>query len=509
MAFLEQAWLRRTNALAQSSKKLYFIFTWSLAAFAYASLLIFPVLAVCTLLLLAYFLLTGDPLEWVWADWLLASALLVITGLAIWFSTVLFKTKVEPPHGKPLTEKNFKILLDRIGELALTYNAPEIHNVKLTTRFEIEIQRTPSNGFPSSFTNTLLIGLPVMSCTSPLHLKLLLARQIGHLASTRHSYQHRLIYLRKVWQAYARHYASEWNIKTFLFRLFFSWYAKLFELSTRAAMRIDQMDKDQYMLEITTEDTAAEVVAIFAIKKYFLENEFWPELNNIAFTSAKPTYLPYSSMSNKINAKLDSVNAQIIYENELNRVPDIGDLYAHLRKRLTILGVEEFIAPKEKAETAANHFLGEKLQALEKQLDNVWYLKNKSTWNLRYKKGIQEKEQLKLLRKQAAQALLSNAEARQYLLLLEKYVDKNKALPLYMEILETNALDAEVCYELGRLLLDADEEAGIKALHIAMDSDTHYTVDCCQHIVKYLANHGDMKQAQQYRRMILEHQVEN
>ncbi len=509
MAFLKTIWLKRMDALAEASPGLYFFFTWLLAAFAFASLLLFPVVTLAAPAFLAYIIANSDISVWRLADWLLAAALLVITLIAGGLTVVLFKVRLPPPPGRELTRQDFKVLLDRIDELALTYRAPTIDHVRLTTRFEIEIQRTPTNGFPSRYINTLLIGLPVMSCMSPLHLKLLLARQIGHLASTRKSRKHRLIYLRKVWRAYDDYYSVDWRISHLPFRLLFSWFNPFFELTTRAAVRLDQFDKDQYMLEITTPEKAAEAIAMFAVKKHYLEHEFWPQLNNMAFTRAKPAWLPYSSMDKIIDRKLSDINAQLIYEQELNRHPQPGDVYANLRQRLQAFGVEDFVAPERKTETAAAHFLGDSLTAVQKQLDNVWYLRNKSVWSLRYKKGLEEKEQLKLLRKQAAQALLSNEEAKHYLLLLEKYVDRKKALPLYMEILETNALDAGVCYELGRLMLEADYEGGVKALHMAMELDADYTVDCCQHIVKYMANHGDMKQAQKYRRMILAHQVEN
>ena len=47
--------------------------------------------------------------------------------------------------------------------------APALEQIKLTTRFDIEIIRSPVYGFPSSFNHTLMIGLPVMSCMSATH----------------------------------------------------------------------------------------------------------------------------------------------------------------------------------------------------------------------------------------------------------------------------------------------------------------------------------------------------
>lgn len=509
MSILRKPWLRRMDALAELSPGGYYLVCWLLIVFAYASLLLFPVLSVSSIAFLGYIVYSNNIFEWDWLTWVYANALLSVSIVSAWLSTTLFQTRVELPAGKEINDKEHKLVINRINELVKSYNAPRIAHVKLTTRFELEIQRTPVNGYPSRFVNTLIIGMPVMLCMSPLYFQLLLSRHIGHLAQTRRRYRHRLIYLRKVWQLYDDYYNSDWSGKTLLFRLFFSWYANLFEVTTRAAVRLDQFEKDSCMLDINEESRAAEAISVFAVKKNYLENEFWPELNRMAFTSAKPKYLPYSSMNTVLRVKLQKPAKQMIFENELNRQPDPGDVYANLRDRLKKLDVDEFIYPDEKDENAAQFFFGDGLSEMLKQLDNVWYLKNKSTWNLRYKKGLEEKKQLKELRKQAAQALLSNEEARRYLLLIEKYVDSTKALPLFREVLKTNSLDAGVCYELGRLLLDAGDASGVQALTMAMQTDESLTVDCCQWIVKHMVNTGKVKEAQNYRRKILEYQVKN
>ncbi|MCW8830830.1 MAG: hypothetical protein OQK32_04825, partial [Gammaproteobacteria bacterium] len=379
----------------------------------------------------------------------------------------------------------------------------------LTTRFRIELVRTPVHGYPTNFINTLLIGLPVMTCMSPLQFKLLLARQIGHLSKKERSFSRQLVLLRNVWQSYAQVYAQSWRPETFLLRLFFSWYAPFFHNSTIAAVRLEAFAKDQMLREITPSSNAAEAIAVFEIKKRYLHTNFWPKLNDAAYAAAKPPYLPYSAMATIMNKVLDhdANYAQKCYEAAINREVINSSEMPNLMKRLTAIGYEDFIMPEASDDKAAHHFLGEHQKDLLKQMDNIWYLKNKSVWSKRYKQGIEERRRLKILREQAAKALLSNAEAREYLLLIDKYIDAKKALPLFKEIVKTNSMDAEVCYELGRLLLEADDEGGVDALKIAMETDPSKTADSCQHIVNYMARHGHVQEAQHYRRMILEHQA--
>ncbi len=509
MSLLTRLFLKRMDAFAETAPGLYYALVWMLAFFGGAYLLLFPALVIAMPGFLVYAITQNSPLQWQPLQWLLAAGLIAGTSIAARITMAILKVKVDLPAGKPLDAKSFPILIDRITELCNTYSAPTIHHVKLTTHFRIELIRTPSSGFPSKYINTLLIGLPVVSCISPLHLKLLLARHIGPLAKNRNNRCIRILYLRNIWNMYAQYYKQSWQAETLLLRLFFFWYAPLFNVCTIAAAKHGFFVKDKCLLEITSAENAAEAIAVFSIKKRYLKLKFWPQLNESAYKTPKPTYLPYKSMESVMNQALDIDTAQHFYELEVNREPGPGSEVPNLLKRLAAIGYEDFVIPLPKKESAAHHFLGDQLVAIQKQLDNVWYLKNKTIWAHRYTQGIEEKRYLKTLREHAAQSLLSNAEAREYLLLIEKYVTPEKALPLYQEIIKTNMMDPDVCYELGRLLLDAGDDAGIDALKIAMDTSKERTPDCCHHIVEYMVKTGNVKEAQSYRRMIIEHQVAN
>ncbi len=495
--------------LANASKVFYYAFLWLLVFIGVIFLLIFPITALLSLGWLGSLIYLENPMSWQNNDWILAASLLASTGYCGWVSFGIYKIKPELPAGKPLDTKLFPVLADRINELHTTYQSPEFHHIKLTTRFRIELVRTPVHGYPTNFTNTLLIGLPVMTCMSPLQFKLLLARQIGHLSKKHRSFSRQLVHLRNVWNSYAQHYSLSWRPETFLLRLFFSWYAPFFYTSTVAAIRLEAFAKDQLLREITPSSNAAEAMAVFEIKKRYLNTNFWPKLNDAAYASAKPPYLPYTAMATIMNKVLDhdANYAQNCYEAAINREVINSSEVPNLLKRLIAIGYEDFIMPEPNDDKAAHHFLGDHQKDLLKQMDNIWYLKNKTVWSKRYKQGVEERRRLKVLREQAAQALLSNAEAREYLLLIDKYIDAKKALPLFKEIVKTNSMDADVCYELGRLLLEADDEGGVNALKIAMETDPSKTADSCQHIVAYMAKHGHVQEAQQYRRLILEHQA--
>lgn len=501
-------WTGCLTALARASSTLYYLVAWILAAIGYGYLMLFPILALFPLAFIGYMASQTSPMQWIATDWLIVLVLLIISALAAWTTLAIAITRPDLPAGRPLTKADFPLLVSHINQLAITCNAPAFEQIKLTSRFAIEIVQSPVHGFPSSFNHSLLIGLPVMSCMSPMHLKILLAREIGHLALCRRNYNRRIIYLRTVWQHYAQEYSHDWKADTLLLRLFFSWYAPFYSVSTDAAVMLEEFVKDSCMLDITKIDNAAETIAVFEIKKRFIENEFWPELNEMAYTQAKPSWLPYSSMDAKIKEKLSAEKIQAYYNDETGQYSAIDADRTLLHQRMKKLEQDEFIIPAPKPESAATHFFGGSLGKIQQQMDNIWYLKNKAIWSKRYQQGIGEKKQLTHLREQAAKALLSNEEAHHYVLLLQKYIAPEKFRPLLYEIFKTNSHDANVCFEVGRLLLKSNDGQGIDALKLAMEMSAGLTVECCQQIVNYMVHTGDMNQAQKYRRKILTYQVE-
>jgi hypothetical protein len=504
---MKHFWMGRMDAMANASTALYYLFAWLLAVIGYGYLMLFPILAAFSAAFVGYMVTQASPVQWSSTNWIIALAALCISALAAWTTRAIALTRPDLPPGRPVTKADFPLLVNHIKQLAATCNAPALEQIKLTTRFDIEIIRSPVHGFPSSFNHTLMIGLPVMSCLSATHLKLLLAREIGHLAQCRRHYNRRVIYLRSVWQHYAKEYSHDWKPDTLLLRLFFSWYAPFYSLSTETAVKLEEFIKDACMLDIAAIELAAETIAVFEVKKSFIENEFWPELNDMAYIQPRPTWLPYSSMDSRITEKLDKEKAQAYYNNETGQYLAADEDRTLLHQRMKRLGQDEFIIPAHKPESAATHFFGNSLKLIQQQMDNIWYLKNKAIWSKRYQQGINEKKQLKHLRDQAAKALLSNEEAHRYILLLQKYLDTDKSKPLLHEILKTNSHDPQVCFEIGHLLLNANDAQGVDALNLAMEMSAELTVECCRQIVKYMIHSGDMNQAQIYRRKILTYQV--
>lgn len=509
MRFLTQPWLRLLDAMANKSMAAYYIFVWLLTIIGYGFVFIFPLLTVIAITYIIKSSISSSPLTWGTDQWIPILTMLVIGSASAWISLKIFRIKPDLPAGKPMEADAFPRLFEFIHEYQEAYNAPKYHNVKLIPEFEIKIIRTPVCGFPVKYKNTLLIGLPILLGLSELHFKILLARQIGYLAQTRSHLSRHIVYIRDILNIYKRIYSSSWKPETILLRLFYSWYSPFYSVCTRTMVRFQAYIKDSCMQDIAPSEVIAEAMAVYHVKKLYIETIFWPQLLNAAYDMENPPYLPNQSTSRMIEENLDQERIQSLVESELLKETETGSVIPSLKCRLQELGYDSLYISDQYIGTNAKDLLGDQLITISKQMDNIWYLKNKKEWMMKYQIGAEEKEKLNSMIQQASHGSFTNRDINTYLSLIKKYVDPDQALSLYKVIIEKYELDGDVYYELGKALIKADDALGPPALDAAMKKQPALTVECCNYIVEYMVRHGDNAQAQTYRRLILEFKAEN
>ena len=126
------------------------------------------------------------------ADFISVSLIFIevaIVLIAFSLSATLYQLKIPLPAGRPLSKEEAPkifFLLDELNkEFAEHKFQARIQQIKISQHYEIKTVRTPHNGFPLFFTNTLVLGLPLLQSHSPKQLKTLVAREIIYLAGAR------------------------------------------------------------------------------------------------------------------------------------------------------------------------------------------------------------------------------------------------------------------------------------------------------------------------------------
>ncbi|VAW69129.1 hypothetical protein MNBD_GAMMA09-3223 [hydrothermal vent metagenome] len=494
------------NTIAHRNPKTYQFFLTITSIIGYTFIFGFPI----TTLLLAAFIpnqiITAEDFIGVSVIFIEIATALITASLSI----TLFQLKPIAPSGRPLSTDEAPKLFSLIDELNLDYSKqklqPKIHQIKISQHYELKIIRTPRNGFPLFFTNTLIIGLPFLQCHSPKQLKTLMALQIIHLSGARSRLSSWLFFSGSYWQQYNFSLKKQVKSPNIFLLFFFSWFSPLYNLLAQGAEKLEHYYVDQlFSKKIGCNEVSDAIIQSYISEKY-LDDLFWPNLNNKAYRHKTPPYMPYASIERNLKSKLDDITRQSWLDSALNDMSESA-CRPSLLNRLKKLNINSPKLPGALQISSAEYFLDDTLYVLIHQMDKVWSMSNQFTWQKKYIKGQTERIELKELHIQAEQGLLSDSRIWDYIQLIKRYKDEQQAAELYKDILKLNIQDARISFEIGQTLLEQMDNDGIEAIEKSIQQETGYTVMACKLLTRYYSRMGDNRAAQSCRRRALEHQV--
>jgi len=447
------------------------------------------------------------------ADFVSVSVIFIeiaIALIAASLSATLFQLKTTLPPGRPLSTEEAPKLFSLVDELNLSYSPqklqPEIQQVKISQNFEIAVIRTPRNGFPVLFTNTLILGLPLMQCLSPRQIKTLISHEILHLAGARSRLSSWLYFSGSYWKQY--NFALKKQVKSpnFFLLVFFAWFSPLYQILAQEVEKLECLNVDKLLTEkLSAEDLSDALVQRFISERY-LSDSFWPNLNEKAYRHKTPPYMPYTNIERNLKSKLDDLTRQSWLDSTLFDLTEPADTPS-LSNRLKQLKISNPPLPNALQTSAAEYFLADTLPILMQQMDKIWEVSNQFIWQKKYARGQSELADLSELSIQADQGLLSDERIWDYIQLIKRHKDEQQAAIKYREILALNTQDPRISFEIGRTLLEQMDSDGVKALERTMQLEAGYTVMSCQILTRYYSRTGDNRSAQSCRRRALAHQI--
>jgi hypothetical protein len=482
---------------------LYFIGISLFSLTAYAFIFAFPFTTIVIALNLPYKIISATS----YIDVALIISEIFIASLCCWISILLYKVKLAKPSGRPLAENEAPQLIKLINDLQYEHNISKIHTIKVTNKFELNIIRTPKTGFPLLFSNTLIIGLPLMQCLSSEQFKIRLLTEFFHLQNRFKRPSSWFYFQRETWSQYRIEYHASWKSPHAIMRIFFSWYAPLYKVLSQGMVRKEKLLADVYTLGSIDKVSLVDMISISGISQHYLDNIFWPHLYSKAYKHKTPPYLPYASIERDIQTRLNNEISQSWIDQAIKKKSEHSS-EPSLHQRLSNIELQRVLLPSPVMQSSASHYLGETLDLITQQMDKIWLMTHKFDWQQKYKKGQEEQKELAELGAQALSGLISDTKTWEYILLVKKYIEVQSQIPLFKHLLKINTRDARIRFDIGRTLLNHLDADGIPALENAMQLDPNYTVISCQLITKYCVATGDSKSAQAYRRKALAYQVE-
>lgn len=248
--------------------------------------------------------------------------------------------------------------------------------------------------------------------------------------------------------------------------------------------REKQFESDRIASKYIGVQRYAEMLVQYGVNTIRLNQDFWPNIYQIAREKETPIDSLYEKMTDFLEEPVDEhrMNAYL-YQLKLKTTkpnayqPEITTRLAALDIEIDDIQIHN--------NNAGHYFLAQEFRSLINYFGKTWEAFHRSEWKNYYDHIQETQEQIDLYeRKIETVEELDYNEKLSYLDLLEQ-IDKEKALQKYQEYNDANPEQIEVLYAIGRILLSEDKENGIEYLNQALKLNPRYSILCLSHILQY------------------------
>lgn len=395
------------------------------------------------------------------------------------------------PAGAAISAKEAPHLFAMLDKIRKRLRGPKIHRVSINQDFNASIVQIPQLGFFGWHRNYLQIGLPLMQSLTSSQLIAVIAHEYGHLAGAHGKFSAWVYRTRATWVQLVKGLGDSPYTRPIY--AFWRWYGPYFAAYTFVLARADEYQADRAAADVVGTRVAAEALTRVHAVGDFIEQRFWPRLYERAGTHEKPPFMPFTQLPRALHAGFTPKEAQERLSVALAQETDIDDTHPSLSDRLSALN-ESAHAPTIGSDSAMA-LLGKFSNVLVKRLDLMWYRDVADSWREHYLAKQEERHELAALVRQAGQFELGADAAWRHAALTESFNGAAAARPLYESFLKRFPDHVEANFNLGRLLLAANEVHGTDHLNKAMQHDERYTPAACELIYGFLQRLGRAQDA--------------
>jgi Zn-dependent protease with chaperone function len=419
------------------------------------------------------------------------------------------------PEGEPLREEDAPQLFALIKETQKAISGPAVHEVLLTDELNAAISQVPRLGLFGWPKNYLLLGLPLLQALSSEQFRAVLAHEMGHLSGRHGRFSGRIYQARQTWfQLLARLEANEsWG--QFLFTWFFNWYAPYFFAYSFVLARRQEYEADRDAAIVVGHGALAEALINVELAAHLLNQDFYPSLLERVNQEKEAPKDAYATMFSRLRGlgqhrdarqwMRQSLSNQTTYEDTHPSLSDRLRALNRLPEQLSTAQKAAALLPAEVTETAAQRFLGVSGESFAPRLEVLWQERLQTAWREQQQQLRECGRELERLDKQAQTRPLNPEEAWQRAALTAQVRSRPEALPLVREFVAQQPENAEARFVLGRLLLEAQDLAGLEELERAMQLDINYIGAGSEEAARFLQEAGRGTEAADYRQRAERH----
>lgn len=320
------------HALSESRPRLYLLLAAAAALAGYLWLLLFPWLVLASVRGI-HGALGASPS----VAWNQVFAWLVTGSCAVLVCYRLYRFRPVLPAGDVLDRATHPALFRLVADQSAHYRGIRIDRILLSGDFRLDILRTPRCALPVRFTNTLVIGEPLLQCLSEARFQCALARRLGQFSMRYNRLENWLYQLRAVWPLYndrVRAQGLGYQAVAWFFRL----YAPVYRMITAPAARLDELAADRYAMELFHDEAVLDTITTLMVCHQYLREKYWPVVRRYAARNSRVLEKLHAGMASVLRAGLqpDSVNQWLV--KTLAADDRCGDPVPSLVRRIDNLG---------------------------------------------------------------------------------------------------------------------------------------------------------------------------
>jgi hypothetical protein len=353
--------------------KLYFGAVLTAALVGYGIILFFPLLAMVGMYGLQSSFITNGALDYVaitiWAA-------VIIIGLSI--SYHISSLKFEVCTGVSLPDNIAPKLVNFIEEHDQGFLRIRLHDIRLTERFELRVEKYPYIGLPLWSKNVLVIGFDFMQMLSKEYFDCALIAKLEQHSKRHIHITHWLGEQAFVWSLYPAALKKRNHLGDRLLARMFAAYARMYGRLARHMVQKSDMKGDAYALSKVNYHSVLEGLEAQAVAEFMLKSKFLPAFKVVLrkSSSASQLMLPYLSMPTTVKKTFNSQNYPVIMKTLMSPEPIKASVLPPLAKRIENIGYKDPENIDSWIGVAGKYYFEASYDSIVKLMSKRWLVRN-------------------------------------------------------------------------------------------------------------------------------------
>lgn len=332
-----------------------------------------------------------------------------------------------------------------------------------------------------------------------------LAHEFAHLCGDDSRTAAWIYRIRRVWYELAERFENNAREGNALFKRFFKWYGPFFKAYSFVHARAQEYEADRRAAEIVGAHHKAEALIWLNVNSVMLNKQFWPEFERQSKDLKEPPDNFITQMLATLQVDMKPEKSQKWLAMRLVYQTDNSSTHPCLADRLNALDYQvpdSLTPPQERAIT----LLGEQLDTLVEQLNQLWKKENADAWKDDYELHQNQLARLDSLNAKPQHRLTIEERIKQASMVWSLQ-DKQIAFSMFQAVV-ADAPDHPIArYWLGFLLLDQQKsDDGVSHLHYALEHNPSLLVSACRWLYSFYLEQNQPTLAETYKQRWQDHE---